>query len=73
TDSRRMMMKALGIVLVVLGIAGLAYGGFSWTRKDTVVDAGPIEITADKTESVPLPPIAGGLMLVAGLALIMKK
>ncbi|MGE0462050.1 MAG: DUF3185 family protein [Vicinamibacterales bacterium] len=66
-------MKALGIVLVVLGIAGLAYGGFSWTRKDTVVDAGPIEITADKTESVPLPPIAGGLMLVAGLALIMKK
>lgn len=66
-------MKLLGIVLVVLGILGLAYGGFSWTRKDTVVDAGPIEITRDKTESVALPPIAGGLMLVAGLALIMKK
>jgi hypothetical protein len=63
----------LGIVLVVLGILGLAYGGFSWTRKDTVVDAGPIEITRDKTESVALPPIAGGLMLVAGLVLIMKK
>jgi hypothetical protein len=66
-------MKLLGIVLVVLGILGLAYGGFSWTRKDTVVDAGPIEITRDKTESVALPPIAGGLMLVAGLVLIMKK
>ena len=66
-------MKALGTVLVVLGIVGLAYGGISWTRKDTVVDAGPIEITADKTESVSLPPLAGGLMLVAGPALVLRK
>ena len=43
-------LKIVGIVLVVLGIAGLAYGGLSWTRRDTVVDAGPIHITADKTE-----------------------
>ena len=66
-------MKAIGVVLVVLGILALAYGGISWTRKDTVVDAGPIEITRDKTEGVALPPIAGGLMLVAGLALLLKK
>ena len=66
-------MKAFGIALVVLGVLALAYGGFSWTRKDTVVDAGPIEITADKTESVALPPIAGGLLLVAGLFLVLKK
>jgi hypothetical protein len=66
-------MKITGIVLVVLGVIGLAYGGISWTRKDTVVDAGPIHITADKTERVPLPPIAGGLMLVAGVVLLMKK
>lgn len=66
-------MKVVGLVLVVLGIAGLAYGGLSWTRRDTIIDAGPIEITADKTERVPLPPIAGGLLLVAGVFLIMKK
>lgn len=66
-------MKALGIALIVLGVLALAYGGFSFTRKDTVVDAGPIQITKDKTESVALPPIAGGLMLVAGLVLVMKK
>ncbi len=66
-------MKAFGIALVVLGVLALAYGGFSWTRKDTVVDVGPIEITADKTESVALPPIAGGLLLVAGLVLVLKK
>ena len=66
-------MKAFGLALVVLGVLALAYGGFSWTRKDTVVDVGPIEITADKTESVALPPIAGGLLLVAGLVLVLKK
>ena len=65
-------MKALAVVLIVLGILGLAYGGLSWTRRDTIVDAGPIELSADKTESLPIPPIAGGLMLVAGLALLLK-
>ena len=66
-------MKVVGIVLVVLGIAGLAYGGLSWTSRDTIVDAGPIEITADKTERLPLQPLAGGLLLVAGVVLILKK
>jgi len=65
--------KVIGGILIVLGVVGLAYGGLSWTRRDTIVDAGPIEITADKTESVPLPPIVGGLLLIAGVVLIMKK
>ncbi len=67
------MVKVIGIILIVLGVAGLAYGGLSWTRRDTIVDAGPIEITANKTERVPLPPIAGGLLLIAGVVLVMKK
>jgi len=67
------MIKVIGVILIVLGIVGLAYGGLSWTSRDTIVDAGPIEITADKTERVPLPPIAGGLMLIAGIVLVMKK
>ena len=67
------MTKVIGIVLIVLGVVGLAYGGLSWTRRDTIVNAGPIEITADKTERVPLPPIAGGLLLIAGVVLVMKK
>jgi hypothetical protein len=70
---RRNGMKALGVLLVALGLLGLLYGGLSWTRKDKVVDAGPIEITADKTERIPIPPIAGGLILVAGIALLMKS
>jgi hypothetical protein len=66
-------MKVLGILLVVIGIVGLIYGGLSWTRKDTVVDAGPIEITADKRESLPIPPLAGAACLVAGAVLLMKR
>jgi hypothetical protein len=65
-------MKLLAVLLVVLGIVGLIYGGFSWTRKDTVVDAGPIQITADKRERLPITPVAGGLMLAAGVVLLLK-
>lgn len=66
-------MRVAGMVLVVLGVLALVYGVLSWTRKDTVVDAGPIEITADKTESVALPPLAGIALIVGGAVLLMKK
>lgn len=66
-------MKLLGIVLVVLGLAGLAYGGLSWTRTTKVIDAGPLEVSADKHESLPIPPVAGGLLLVAGVVLLVKQ
>ena len=66
------MKNVLGLILIVLGVVGLAYGGITWTKKDKVFDAGPIEITADKHESLPVPPIAGGLMLVAGVVLVMR-
>jgi hypothetical protein len=65
-------MKVLGTVLVVLGILGLIYGGVAWTRRDTVVDAGPVQITKDKHERIPVSPIAGGVILVAGVVLLLK-
>jgi uncharacterized membrane protein YidH (DUF202 family) len=64
-------MKIIGVVLIVLGILGLAYGGLHWTRREKVVDLGPVEVTSEKRESLPLPPIAGGVMLVAGVALVL--
>ncbi len=63
-------MKAAGVVLIVLGIIGLAYGGISWTQREKVVDLGPIEVTQNTTKSLPLPPIAGGICLVAGVVLL---
>ena len=62
-------MRIVGILLIVLGLGGLAYGGISWTRKDKVVDIGPVEVTRNKIESLPLPSVAGGACLIAGVAL----
>ena len=66
-------MKPLGIVLVVLGLVALIYGGITWTSRDTIVDAGPIEITKDKREGVAIPPLAGVVAVVAGVALIATR
>ena len=60
----------VGIILVVIGVIGLAYGGISYTREKTVVDIGPIKATADTRETIPLPPALGGLMLIGGIVLI---
>lgn len=63
-------MKIVGIVLVVVGILGLLSGGFSWTHNKTVVDAGPIELKAKEHKTLPIPPIAGGLIVIAGVAVL---
>jgi hypothetical protein len=62
--------KTLGIILIALGLVGLIWGGFSYTTRKKVVDIGPIHATRDQTHSVPLPPIAGALALIGGVALL---
>jgi len=63
-------MKIVGIILIVLGIVALAYGGISYTREETVLDIGPIEATAETRETIPLPPLLGGLALAGGIVLL---
>lgn len=65
-------MRIVGIVLIVLGLAALVYGGISWTERDTVVDIGPVEVVTEEKERLPISPIAGGLILAAGVALVIK-
>lgn len=60
----------IGIVLIVIGIVSLAYQGITYTTREKVVDIGPIHMTADKTQTIPLPPILGGLALVGGIVLL---
>jgi hypothetical protein len=62
--------KALGLILIALGLVGLIWGGFSYTTRKKVVDIGPIHATRDQTHNVPLPPIAGALALIGGVALL---
>lgn len=61
------MNRTLGIILMVVGIAMLIWTGFSYTKREKIVDAGPIQISADKEKSVNWPPYAGGIILVAGV------
>ena len=65
------MNKTLGLILVVLGLIGLAWGGFTYTTRESVVDIGPIQATREKTHTVPLPPILGAVALIGGVALLM--
>jgi hypothetical protein len=64
------MKFLLAIALIVLGVAGLAYGGISFTHQKKDVDLGPIQISHDKTDTLPITPIAGGLCLIAGVAIL---
>lgn len=66
-------MKIVGVLLIALGLVGLIYGGVSWTRRDTVFEAGPVEVTREHQKSLPVPPIVGGVCLVAGVLLIVKS
>jgi hypothetical protein len=70
-EARQMKsITMLGILLVILGGLALAYQGFSYTRREKIIDIGPIHATADTQEHVPLPPIVGGLALAAGVVLL---
>jgi hypothetical protein len=62
--------RIVGLILVVIGLVGLLWGGVFWTRERTVVDIGPIEAKAQEREGLPISPIVGGLILVAGVVLM---
>jgi len=54
---------------VVLGVLALAYQGINYNRQEAVVNLGPLQVTTETHERLPLPPILGGLTLVGGAAL----
>ena len=60
----------IGLALIILGIAALAYQGITYTHRDTVVDVGPIHAEADRQHTIPLPPIVGIVAVVGGIALV---
>ena len=63
-------LSILGIVLVVLGIAALAYQRISYTSRETVIDIGPLHATAEREKTLSLPPVLGGAAVVAGVGLL---
>ena len=60
----------VGIILIVLGAAGLAFQGISYTTREKVIDIGGLGITAETRKTIPVPLIAGGLALAAGVGTV---
>jgi hypothetical protein len=60
----------LGLLLVVAGLAALAYQGFTYTSRETVLNLGPIHATADRDRTVILPPVLGIGAVAGGVVLL---
>lgn len=56
--------------MIVVGIAMLIWTGFTYTKKEKVVDAGPLQISADKEHSLNWPPYAGGILVIGGVIVL---
>lgn len=63
--------RVVAVLLIVLGVIALAWGGITYTREEKVLDVGPIEATAEKRERIPLPPILGFVAVGAGVVLLL--
>lgn len=63
-------MKVFGIILIVIGVIMFVITGISYTTEETIIDAGPIEVSADKEKEINWPPYAGGAAVIAGLVLV---
>jgi hypothetical protein len=64
-------MKLVGIILIVLGVLALVYQGIQYTTKEKLIDLGSLKISATRKKTIPLPPIVGGIALVAGIVLVL--
>jgi uncharacterized membrane protein YidH (DUF202 family) len=62
-----------GVILIVLGVAALVYGGITYTSRETILDIGPLQATAVQEKTLPLPPIAGLAAVVGGIVLLVAQ
>jgi hypothetical protein len=61
------------ILLIIGGVLVFAYKGITFTTREKVVDMGPVEITREDKERIPLSPILGGLALASGVVLLVTR
>lgn len=60
-----------GVILIVIGVISLVFQGITYTRHKKILQVGSFEATAEQHKTIPLPPIIGGVALVAGVTLLM--
>jgi hypothetical protein len=64
------LAAVVGILLIILGIVGFSVGGISFTHQKKDVDLGPLQVSHNKTETMPISPILSAISLVAGVGLV---
>ena len=60
----------LGSLMILAGAALLAYGGFTTTKRENVIEAGPLKVQADVKERHEVPPVLSWSLLIGGLAVV---
>ena len=64
------MVKLIGILLIVFGVVALAVGGFTYTKREKVLDIGPLQASTERQKTIPLSPIVGIVAVAGGVALV---
>ena len=78
SETRRLRQKGepmkasliIGILMIVLGVVAFAYQGIGYTKREKIIDIGPIQATAETQKTLPVPPLVAGAVLIGGIALI---
>lgn len=65
--------RVVGLILIVIGIVALLRGGVFWTDRDTIIDAGPLEVTTEQREGLRVPAVVGIIAIVGGIALLVAR
>ena len=63
----------VGLGLVIVGVIALLYSGITYTKREKVIDIGPVQVEKQTTERIPIPPIVGGLALLGGVILVLSS
>jgi uncharacterized membrane protein len=64
------MSRTIGIVIIIIGAVMLIWTGFTYTKKEKIVDAGPLHISADRQKTVNWPPYLGGVLIIGGIVIV---
>jgi uncharacterized membrane protein len=64
------MKKIIGFVLIIIGAVMLIWTGFTYTKKEKIIDAGPLQVSADRQKTVVWPPYVGGILLIGGIIIV---
>jgi uncharacterized membrane protein YidH (DUF202 family) len=66
------MRKLIGVLLVALGIIGLVYGEFTYTKDRDTAELGSLEITVKDEEEIRIPPVVGVVLIVGGVLVFLS-